>query len=63
MPQCSPECTAMEAIFSQNTVNVACKKNLAFRLPWPPSKISDLDKIHMVDRGLLQKHFLSKYLQ
>ena len=23
----SPECTAMKAIFSQNTVNVACKKN------------------------------------
>ena len=26
-PQRSPECTAMKAIFSQNTVNVACKKN------------------------------------
>ena len=26
-PQCSPECTAWKAIFSQNTVNVACKKN------------------------------------
>ena len=25
-PQRSPECTAMKAIFSQNTVNVACKK-------------------------------------
>ena len=25
VPQCSPECTAMKAIFSQNTVNVACK--------------------------------------
>ena len=23
----SPECTAMKAIYSQNTVNVACKKN------------------------------------
>ena len=32
-------------------------ENLAFRLPWPPIKISDLDKIHMVARGLLQKHF------
>ena len=32
-------------------------ENLAFRLPWPPIKISDLDKIHMVGRGLLQKHF------
>ena len=26
-PQCSPECIAMKAMFSQNTVNVACKKN------------------------------------
>ena len=26
-PQHSPECTAMKAIFSKNTVNVACKKN------------------------------------
>ena len=25
-PQSSPECTAMKAIFSQNTINVACKK-------------------------------------
>ena len=32
-------------------------ENLAFRLPWPPIKISDLDKIHMVGRGLFQKHF------
>ena len=40
--------------------------NLAFRLPWQPIKISDLDKIHMVGRGLLQKHFCKKkikYLQ
>ena len=28
-------------------------KNLAFRLPWQPIKISDLDKIHMVGKGLL----------
>ena len=32
-------------------------ENLAFRLPWQPIKISDLDKIHTVGRGLLQKHF------
>ena len=25
-PQRSPECAVMKAIFSQNTVNVACKK-------------------------------------
>ena len=41
-------------------------ENLAFQLPWQPIKISDLDKIHMAGRGLLQEHFcktLSKYLQ
>ena len=33
MPQRSPECTAMKAIFSQNTVNVACKKiNFSFAM-------------------------------
>ena len=32
-------------------------ENLAFQLPWQPIKISDLDKIHVVGRGLLQKHF------
>ena len=29
-PQRLPECIAMKAIFSQNTVNVACKKNEPF---------------------------------
>ena len=41
-------------------------ENLAFRFPWQPIKISDLDKIHMVGRGLLQKHFCKtfcKYFQ
>ena len=56
--QRSPECTAMKAIFSQNTVNVACKK-----LPQPPIKISDLDKIHMIGRGLLQKHFSKTFVK
>ena len=32
-------------------------ENLAFRLPWPPIKINELDKIHMLGGGLLQKHF------
>ena len=32
-------------------------ENLAFQLPWQPIKISDLEKIDMVGRGLLQKHF------
>ena len=38
-------------------------ENFAFRLPWPPIKISDLDKIHMVGRGLLQKHFCKTFCQ
>ena len=38
-------------------------ETLAFRLPWPPIKISDLDKIHMVDRGLLQKHFSKTFVK
>ena len=38
-------------------------ENLAFRLPWQPIKISDLDKIHMVDRGLLQKRFYKTFFK
>ena len=38
-------------------------ENLVFRLPWQPIKISDLDKIHMVCRGLLQKHFCKTFFQ
>ena len=38
-------------------------ENLAFWLPWQPIKISDLDKIHMVGRGLLQKHFCKTFFQ
>ena len=38
-------------------------QNLAFRLPWPPIKISNLDKIHMVGRGLLQKHFSKTFVK
>ena len=38
-------------------------ENLAFRLPWQPIKISDLDKFHMVGRGLLQKHFCNFIFQ
>ena len=39
--------------------------NLAFWLPWPPIKISDLDKIHMVGsgRGLLQKYFSKTFVK
>ena len=35
-------------------------ENLAFR---PPIKISDLDKIHMVGRGLFQKHFGKNFVK
>ena len=59
-PQRSPECTAMKAVWllRRRFLNVCFfLENLAFWLPWPPIKISDLDKIHMVGRGLLQKHF------
>ena len=38
-------------------------ENLAFRLPWQPIKISDLDKIHMIGRGLLQKHFSKTFVK
>ena len=38
-------------------------ENLAFRLPWPPVKISDLDKIHVVGTGLLQKHFSKTFVK
>ena len=37
--------------------------NLAFWLPWQPIKISDLDKIHTVGRGLLQKHFCKTFFK
>ena len=35
-------------------------ENLPFMLPWQPIKFSDLDKIHMNRRGLLEKHFYKK---
>ena len=38
-------------------------ENVAFRLPWPPIKISDLDKIHTVGRGLLQEHFSKTFVK
>ena len=38
-------------------------ENLAFWLPWQPIKISDLDKIQMVGRGLLQKHFCKNFFK
>ena len=31
-------------------------------LPWQAIKFRDLDKIHMVGRGLLKKHFYKKNL-
>ena len=38
-------------------------ENLAFWLPWPPIKISDIDKIHMVGRRLPQKHFCKTFVK
>ena len=35
-------------------------EKLAFRLPCQPIKISDLDKMHMLGRGLLKKPFCKK---
>ena len=37
--------------------------NLAFRLPWRPIKFSGLDKIHMLDRGLLKEHFYKTFVK
>ena len=37
-------------------------ENLPFMLPWQPIKFRDLDKIHMVGRELLKKHFCKKNL-
>ena len=38
-------------------------ENLPFMLPWQSIKISDLDKIHMVGKGLPQKHFCKTFFQ
>ena len=38
-------------------------ENLACRLPWQPIKISDLDKIHMVSRGLLQEYSCKSFVK
>ena len=38
-------------------------RKFAFQLPWQPIKISDLDKIHMVGRGLLQKHLCKTFFK
>ena len=36
-------------------------ENLIFRWPWRSIKINNLDKIHMVCTGLLQKHFCKTF--
>ena len=45
--------------------SLSLSRSRKFRLSvaWPPIKISDLDKIHMVGRGLLQKHFSKTFLK
>ena len=37
--------------------------NLAFLLPWQKIKFSSLDKIHMIDRGLLKDHFCKTFVK
>ena len=52
--------------YSRNITVLECffsLENLAFRLPWPHIKISDLDKIHIVGGGLLQKHFSKTFVK
>ena len=38
-------------------------ENLAFQLPWQPIKFSDLDKIPIVGRRLLQKYFCKTFFK
>ena len=38
-------------------------KSFVFQLPWQPNKISNLDKIHLVGRRLLQKHFSKTFVK
>ena len=38
-------------------------ENLAFQLLWQPIIISDLDIIHMVGRGQIQKHFCETFVK
>ena len=37
--------------------------NLAFRLSWQQIKISSLDKIHTVGRGLLKEYFCKTFVK
>ena len=37
--------------------------NLAFQLLWQPIKISGLDKMYMVGRGLLKEHFCKTFVK
>ena len=56
-----PECTAMKAIFSQNTV--CMQEKSTFRLPWQLIKFSSLDLIHVVVRGLLKQHYCKAFVK
>ena len=49
--------------WEEDFFNVFFLENLAFQLSWQPIKINDLDKIHMVGRGLLQKHFSKTFVK
>ena len=49
--------------FWEKTFEYFFFENLPFWLPWQPIKISDLDKIHMVGRGLPQEHFCKHFFK
>ena len=49
--------------FSEEDFLIFFFENLAFRLPWQPIKISDIDEFHMVGRGLLQEHFCKTFVK
>ena len=38
-------------------------QNISLSVPWQPIIINDLDKIHMVGRRLIQKHFCKTFVK
>ena len=54
IPQMTSEKKIFEYFFFQKINN---------SLPWQPIKINDLDKIHMICRGLLQEHFCKTFVK
>ena len=48
---------------SEEMVFKFCFANLSFRLPWQPIKFRDLDKFHMLGRGLLKEHLYKSFVK